>query len=68
MDKAMQIPEKTSTGNTDSVQEVYSNGPDTINDAPQQVIRGTAEELKEMLRQHNKALKESNKTENNKNC
>ncbi len=67
MDKALQIPEKTSSGNTDSIQQEF-NGPDVINDAPQKVIVGSAEQLKEMLRQHNKALKESNKTKENEKC
>ena len=69
MDKALQIPEKTESGNTDVIQKQDNNGPDVINDNPnQKVIRGTVEELREMLRQHNRTLKESNKTENNKNC
>lgn len=63
MDKALQIPEKTESGNTDVIQERDNNGPDIINDNPnQKVIRGTTEQLREMLRQHNKAVKESDKS------
>lgn len=49
------------SNNTDSLQESVSFGPDVINDQPQTIIRGSIEELREMLKQHNKSLKESNK-------
>lgn len=63
MDKSLVIQESKSYGNTDAVQDVSNSGPDVINDAPQQIIRGSQKDLKELLRQHNKALKESKKQE-----
>jgi len=67
MDSALSST-KNKSGNTDAIQEKYSYGPDVINDQPQTIIRGSVEELREMLKQHNKSLKESNKSEENKIC
>lgn len=51
-----------SVGNTDDVQESSYSGPDVINDAPQQLIRGTEEELQKKLEEHRKQLLKQNKT------
>lgn len=67
MDKVIAITEQMKS-NTESVQETLSNGPDYVNDQPQQVIKGSTEELKKMLREHNKALQESNETKDNTKC
>ena len=53
--------DKLTSTSTDAVQESSYSGPDVINDAPQQLISGTKEELQKMLEEHKKQLLKQNK-------
>ena len=54
--------DKLISTSTDAIQESLYSGPDVINDAPQQLIRGTKEELQKLLEEHRKQLLKQNKT------
>ena len=58
------VQDKTTSSSTDAVQEPSYFGPDVINDAPQQLIHGTKEELQKLLEEHRKQLRKQNKTLN----
>lgn len=56
------VQDKIISSNTDTVQESSYSGPDVINDAPQQLIHGTREQLEKRLEEHKKQLRKQNKT------
>ena len=54
--------DKLTSTSADTIQEPSYSGPDVINDAPQQLISGSKEELQKQLEEHRKQLLRQNKT------
>lgn len=61
------VQEAPASTSIDAVQDTTYAGPDVINDAPQQIISGTEEELQKKLEEHRQALRKQNKTKKESN-